>query len=101
VRRVRSAAAWAFPSVALALLPKCPMCIVAYLAIGGGLGVSLSTATHLRSALVWLCWSALAVLAARVVIRFRSGTNSLAAVRQLLPGAQREPRRSSARTAAA
>ena len=100
MRRARSAAAWAFPSVALALLPKCPMCILAYLAIGGGLGVSLSTAAHLRTALVWLCWSALAVLAVRVVIRFRSGKYSLATARQLLPRAQRETRRS-ARAAAA
>ena len=64
-RRTRGAAAWALPSVALALVPKCPMCVAAYLAIGGGLGVSLSTAAHLRTALVWLCWSALAVLAVR------------------------------------
>jgi uncharacterized membrane protein len=77
------------------------MCIAAYLAIGGGLGVSLSTAAHLRTALVWLCWSALAVLAVRVVIRFKFARYSIAAVRQLLPGAQREARRSSARAAAA
>ncbi len=48
------------------------MCIAAYLAIGGGLGVSLSTAAHLRTALVWLCWSVLVLLAVRVAMRFRS-----------------------------
>ena len=68
-RRTRGAAAWALPSVALALVPKCPMCVAAYLAIGGGLGVSLTTAAHLRTALVWLCWSTLALLAARLVAR--------------------------------
>jgi hypothetical protein len=63
------------PSIALALIPKCPMCIAAYLALGGGLGVSLSTAAHLRTALVWLCWSVLVLLAVRVAMRFtrRSG----------------------------
>ena len=69
-RRTRGAAAWALPSVALALVPKCPLCIAAYLAIGGGLSVSLSTAMQLRTALVWLCWSALMLLAVRMSIRF-------------------------------
>jgi hypothetical protein len=68
-RRTRGAAAWALPSVALALVPKCPMCVAAYLAIGGGLGVSFTTAAHLRTALVWLCWSTLALLAVRLVER--------------------------------
>ncbi len=69
-RRTRGAAAWALPSVALVLVPKCPMCIAAYLALGGGLGISLSTAAHLRTALLWLCWSALALLSVRVAVRF-------------------------------
>jgi hypothetical protein len=56
--------------VALALVPKCPMCIAAYLALGGGLGVSLTTAAHLRTAMLWLCWSALALLTVRVAVRF-------------------------------
>jgi hypothetical protein len=58
--------------VALALVPKCPMCIAAWLAIGGGFGISVSTAAHLRTAVVWLCWSALVLLGARVAMRFRS-----------------------------
>jgi hypothetical protein len=45
------------------------MCIAAYLAIGGGLGISLTTAAHLRTAIVWLCWSVLVLLAARVAMR--------------------------------
>jgi hypothetical protein len=68
-RRTHGAAAWALPGVALALVPKCPLCIAAYLAIGGGLSVSFSTATQLRTALVWLCWSALMLLAVRTSIR--------------------------------
>lgn len=69
-RRPRSAAVWALPSVVLALVPKCPMCIAAYLALGGGLSVSLATAAHLRIALLWFCWSALALLTVRMVVRF-------------------------------
>jgi hypothetical protein len=71
-RRTRGAVAFALPSIALALLPKCPMCIAAWVAIGGGLGVSLSTAAHLRTALVWACWSVLVLLAARVAMRLAS-----------------------------
>jgi hypothetical protein len=71
LRRTRGAAAFALPSVALALVPKCPMCIAAWLAIGGGFGISISTATHLRTALVWLCWSVLVLLGARVAMRFK------------------------------
>jgi hypothetical protein len=72
VRRARGAASFALPSIALALVPKCPMCIVAWLAIGGGFGVSVGTAAHLRTALVWLCWSVLVLLAARVAMRLAS-----------------------------
>ena len=97
-RRTRGAAAWALPSVALALVPKCPMCVAAYLAIGGGLGVSLTTAAHLRTALVWLCWSTLALLAARLVARVRTRHRSRIATASTV---RRDARRSPAHTAAA
>jgi hypothetical protein len=97
-KRTRGAAAWALPSVALALVPKCPMCVAAYLAIGGGLGVSLTTAAHLRTALVWLCWSTLALLAVRMVARIWTRYRSRIAT---APSVRRDARRSPARTAAA
>jgi hypothetical protein len=107
-RRTRGAAAWALPSVALALVPKCPMCVAAYLAIGGGLGVSLTTAAHLRTALVWLCWSTLALLAARLVARVRTRHRSRIATAPTMrrdgvyrDGVYRDARRSPAHTAAA
>jgi hypothetical protein len=97
-QRTRGAAAWALPSVALALVPKCPMCVAAYLAIGSGLGVSLTTAAHLRTALVWLCWSTLALLAVRMVARVWTRHRSRTAT---APSVRRDARRSPARTAAA
>lgn len=97
-RRTRGAAAWTLPSVALALVPKCPMCVAAYLAIGSGLGVSLTTAAHLRTALVWLCWSTLALLVARLVARVWIRHRSRIAA---TPSVRRAARRSPAYTTAA
>jgi hypothetical protein len=53
------------------------MCIAAYLAIGGGLGVSLTTAAYLRTALVWLCWSVLLLLAVRMAMRLTASRKML------------------------
>jgi hypothetical protein len=57
------------PSAILVLLPKCPACIVAYLAMGAGIGVTLSTAATLRVVLLVLCVACLGVVAARQVRR--------------------------------
>jgi len=74
VRRFRDAAGefarWIVPGGILVLLPKCPACIVAYLAIAGGIGISLSAAIYLRRGLVILCVGLLAYFAVRRGRRF-------------------------------
>jgi hypothetical protein len=66
-RQARSGeiAGWIVPSALLALLPKCPACLAAFIALATGVGVSVATATYMHSALVILLVSLLTYLAAK------------------------------------
>lgn len=69
--RVREAAGWILPGALLALLPKCPLCLAAYVALGTGLTLSYSSAHILLRALTVLCLGALALCIVRRVVSCR------------------------------
>lgn len=65
----REFAGWLLPSVTLVLLPKCPLCLAGYIALGTGIGLSVPGATYLRLVLIVLCVITLFYIAVRKVNR--------------------------------
>lgn len=63
------AAKWIVPSAVLALIPKCPLCVAAYIALATGVGISFTTAAYLRSAAIAGCLLCLTCLAAKFLYR--------------------------------
>ena len=64
-RRFAEVLGWIVSSGTLALIPKCPMCLAAYVTVWTGIGVSLSAATHLRAAILIACAGLILLLTAR------------------------------------
>jgi hypothetical protein len=68
-RRSSEAAGWIVPSILLALVPKCPMCVAAYIALVTGVSISLSTASIVRTSTIVVCVMMLLYVAGRRAMR--------------------------------
>jgi hypothetical protein len=68
-KRGAKTAGWVLPSAVMVLMPKCPACVVAYIAIVTGAGVSVSAAAHLRLLVLVLCVVMLVWMAAKPLLR--------------------------------
>ncbi len=69
-RRGGEIAGWIVPGTMLALMPKCPICLAAYVALATGIGLSLPVAAVLRTALLVVCVLSLGFVVGRRVWRF-------------------------------
>jgi len=67
--RLVGLAEWLIPSTILALMPKCPACVAAYVALATGIGILMPTATFIRYAMGVACVASLAFLLNRSIRR--------------------------------
>jgi hypothetical protein len=67
MRRVMGAVRWLLVGAAVVVVPKCPMCLAAWIALGTGVGISITTAAYLRVGLAVMCVVSLAYMVARRV----------------------------------
>lgn len=69
-RRIGEAAEWLLPGTALALLPKCPLCVAAYVALGTGFMMTPASAHLLLRTVTVLCIGALAFCLTRRMMKY-------------------------------
>jgi hypothetical protein len=67
VRRALDLTAKFVPVAILAVLPKCPACLAAYVALGTGIGLSLTAASYIRLLLVVACVISLVFFATKTI----------------------------------
>lgn len=72
-RRLSTGAASVLPGAVLVLLPKCPLCLAAWLTVATGMGFPAAGATWVRGMLMVL-WVAAVAFAAAPIIRRRALT---------------------------
>lgn len=66
---------WGLPLAALALVPKCPACVAAYVLLFSGIGLSVSAAATVRWGIIALSAAALPYLLLRATSTWLSSTD--------------------------
>jgi hypothetical protein len=69
IRHTIDLVGWIVPGAVLALIPKCPICFAAYIALWTGIGLSISAAIYLRASLLIVSTALILFLAVRSVRR--------------------------------
>src|SRR5262245_14727551 len=67
-KRSTSLLGWVLPTAVLTLVPKCPVCVAAYVAVFTGIGLSITAATYLRTAVIVVAVAILCAMCVRQVI---------------------------------
>jgi hypothetical protein len=80
LRRAWEMTQWLCPTVAMIMIPKCPMCVAADIAIFSGLGVSVKTARWIQILMLCLCGISIVYLAIRYFRRRTRARGKLAAI---------------------
>ena len=64
-RKTAGKSGWLLPGILLVLMPKCPICFAAYIALVTGISIPITAAAWLRGSLIAGCIGALVWLAIR------------------------------------
>lgn len=83
-RRFSGVAASILPGAALVLLPKCPLCLAAWLSAATGIGVSAAGAKWASGMLMMFWMAALWIAALSIVRRFSTSFRSFVAEKHFL-----------------
>ena len=67
-RRIFSAVTSVLPGAALVLLPKCPLCIAAWLTVATGIGISAAAVAWTRELIVGVSVALLALAAVQAIL---------------------------------